>query len=186
LVRRDFKAVTVVAAIIVLMPSLVFYPWQSVKRGEPVIDGRFLHASSQRQAEYRRLAQALGPDLPAGTVILMPEIGELGFYLPEATVLDACGLVSPEALPHLPVPAHLRPGPRVGVVPPDMVRVHQPDLLILMEVFGRRGILEDEWFQKHYSAVIVERGDWLPWNSEALYVFARNDFGAGQALATRE
>jgi hypothetical protein len=178
-VVRYLGALSLVA---VAIPGFWFYPWRSVSRGVPVTQDRFINPSVERYAPYRQLAQSLNAQLPKNTAVLMPEIGMLGFHLDKAQVIDACGLVSPEAVQHLPVPPDLRPGPDVGVIPPDLVRETQPDLLIFLEVFGRKGVLAGEWFWENYSPVITDRGDWLPWRSEALYVFARNDFQPGLEL----
>jgi hypothetical protein len=178
--ERILAALGLATGLLVLLPTLYYYPWQSVWRGQ--IDREELPQSVLRQAAYRRLAQQVAPRLPANAVVLMPEIGELGFFLDRVTVLDACGLVSPEAVPYLPVPERQRPSPAIGAIPPDLVRDYRPDLIITLEIFGRKGLLEAAWFWEAYTPVIVERGDWLPWDSKALYLFSRSDYEPGLAL----
>jgi hypothetical protein len=171
-----------VSGVMVFIPSLILYPWGAVSGNIAVEDTRLIDASIKRQIGYRNLAQMLESELPSGTMILMPEIGELGFYIENAVVLDACGLISPEAIPYLPVSAHLRPRPTAGVIPPQMVRDYQPDLLISLNIFGRHGLFKEDWFHDTYSLVLTSKGDWLPWGSQALYVFSRNDFSPGLQL----
>jgi hypothetical protein len=167
-------------ALIVLLPSFFHYPWSTIWHGE--IDTNEIRQSVLRQAAYRTVAQQIAPHLPEDTVILMPEIGELGFFLDRAKILDACGLVSPETIPYLPVPEAQRPAAGVGVIPPDLVRDYQPDLIITLDVFGREGILNAPWFWRDYRPVMVLSGDWLPWDTTALYVLSRHDFKPGLAL----
>lgn len=171
---RFRKYVGPAAGLLTLIPSLVFYPWH----GSQNFTRNALYPQSvERVSEYHDLALRLRPFLSKDTTVLMPEIGALGFYLDQVKVLDACGLVSPEAILYLPVSAEQRSGPGVGIIPPGMVRQYRPELIIFLEIFGRRGILDDDWFWVIYTPVIIEQGDWLPWESESLYVFARNDSG---------
>lgn len=168
--------------ILILFPDIYYYPVRSVWAGE--IDSRdpVIPQAVERQRVYHDLAVRLKPLLPDHTVVVLPEIGELGFYLPETYVLDAAGLVSPEVVSYFPVPADQRPSAGTGVIPPQLVQDHLPDLLIFLEVFGRYGILDDPWFWAHYEPVISWCGDWLPWESKALYVFSRKDFSSLLAL----
>lgn len=168
--------------VVLLFPAFYFYPLQSIQAGYAVADDGLIPQSVERQIAYRQLAQTIGPHLPAGTVIMLPEIGELGFFLPEMTILDTAGLVSPEATHYFPVPDALRPNKGVGVIPPQMVHDTLPNIVITFEIFGRKGMLDDPWFYEHYQPVIALGGDWLPWDSEDLFVFSRKDFAAGLVL----
>ncbi len=177
--RRPAHALAVgLAALLTLAPALTLYPYRSVARGRVAFRDRLFDQGEARLPVYRDLARSLAASLPPGSVVALPEIGLLGYALRDAKVLDTCGLVSPEVLPFLPVPPGLRPDATVGVVPPGLVRERRPDLLILLELFGRRGILADPWFHSHYTPVAKRDGDWLPWSSAWLAVFARNDFAA--------
>jgi hypothetical protein len=62
---------------------------------------------------YEWAALWMNKHFPQGTTVAAPEIGALGYYW-KGRVLDACGLVSPEALPFLPVPADQRDSPFEG------------------------------------------------------------------------
>jgi hypothetical protein len=183
--KRLHDYVSVSIALLVLAPSLILYPISSVWSGKPEQEnGVFFEQAVERQPEYHRLALDINPYVPEGTVVYMAEIGELGFYMDQVKIVDPGGLVSPETVPYLPVPDEQRPRVSVGVIPPRQVRDQRPDMLIFLEIFGRYGILDDPWFWDNYTAVVVRKGDWLPWDSEALYVFARNDFEPGLMLQT--
>jgi hypothetical protein len=177
---RLLTALGIVTALLILFPGLYYYPWKSVWRGQ--IDASEIDQSILRQAKYRAIALQIAPSLPDNSVVLMPEIGELGFFLDRVEVLDACGLVSPQVIPYLPVPEAQRASLATGVIPPALVRDSQPDLIITLEVFGRKGVLDAPWFWDDYVPVITWQGDWLPWESSALYVFSHKDFRAGLAL----
>mgnify|MGYP001254091700 CR=1 FL=1 len=179
---RIRPALTIGIGILILFPGIYYYPIRSIWMGE--IDSRdpAIPQEVERQRIYRNLAVRLEPLLPDHTVVVLPEIGELGFYLPKVYVLDAAGLVSPDVVSYFPVPADQRPNAGTGVIPPQLIRDYLPDLLIFLEVFGRYGILDDPWFWAHYEPVITWCGDWLPWESKALYVFSRKDFSSQLVL----
>jgi hypothetical protein len=166
------------AAVMTLLPSFVLFPYNSVR--QPTMDLHELEVSTLRQPLYRSIAQQLDPLLPTGTVVLTPEIGELGFYLPNVHILDSAGLVSPQAVPYFPMPESI--AVRAGVIPPRMAADYRPDLIVTLDVFIVPEILEADWFVENYTAVLTWTYDWLPLGSDAFYVFARNDFAAGMAL----
>lgn len=121
--------------------------------------------------------------IPEGTTIAMIEIGVLGYELPEMYVLDAAGLVSEQTIPHLPVPESQRYSPFNAAIPPTLIQEEEPDMVILIEIFGRYGILDDEWFRNNYTEVMHREVDpVLDWADGGLLVFSHNDFAEGMAL----
>lgn len=102
------------------------------------------------------------------------EVGALGYYY-RGPLIDACGLVSPEALPFLPAPDSERASPRDGVIPTGLVQRLQPPLVVTIATFARYSIYRDPWFGENYSLI---RQFPLPmplWGSTAVDVFLRND-----------
>ncbi|MFN8372020.1 MAG: hypothetical protein U0694_03970 [Anaerolineae bacterium] len=178
-VIRRTAAAWAIAAAVVLLPSFVLYPYNSVVR--QTMDLHELEVSTLRQPLYRSIAQQLDPLLPEDTVVLTPEIGELGFYLPNVHILDSAGLVSEQAIAYFPIPEELRT--RSGVIPPGLVQDYQPDLIVTLDVFIPTVMLDAAWFTEAYTPVLVWTYAWLPLGSERFYVFSRNDFAAGMALA---
>ncbi|MGD2070315.1 MAG: hypothetical protein PVI57_16690 [Gemmatimonadota bacterium] len=172
-------ALALVGAVLLLRP-LATWPLASVLRGEPDPADDAVGAPMMRMAFYRAAAEAVGPAIPPGTTVLMPEIGELGFRLPRVRVLDAAGLVSPEAVPFLPVPPEERVGPGVGAIPTGLVRAAEPDLVMTLEMFARRSIYEDPWFGQRYETVWRWGDDDLVWGP--LRIHARKGFEAGGRL----
>ncbi|MFO0972586.1 MAG: glycosyltransferase family 87 protein [Phycisphaerae bacterium] len=123
------------------------HPWAAVRTlREPARAA----APNSRVLDYRRVAEALDGALPADATLLAPEVGALGYYCHQR-ILDACGLVSPEALPYLPVPAALRGGRDVGAIPPAMVADLRPDYVVTLPGFAQAGLLRQAWFSRAYA-----------------------------------
>lgn len=172
-------ALALVGAVLLFRPAAT-WPLASVLRGEPDPADDAVGLPMMRMAYYRAAAEVVGPAIPAGTTVLMPEIGELGFRLPRVRVLDAAGLVSPEAVRFLPVPPDERVGPGVGAIPTGLVRATGPDLVMTLEMFARRSIYEDPWFLERYETVWRWGDADLVWGP--LRIHARRGFGAGAGL----
>jgi hypothetical protein len=146
---------------------------ETVTRRQPPLDAR--------EYDYYQLAQQLAPQLPTGTVIATPEIGVLGLYLPEATILDAAGLVSPQTLAYFPVAEEERLEPGIGAIPRGLIQDYQPDLVITLDFLAVKSLLPDAWFQEHYTLVIHQTH--LTLEHGELLVYARNDFAPGYLLS---
>lgn len=101
---------------------------------------------------YRAAAEWLNDVVPDGLTLAAPEVGSLGYYY-KGPVIDACGLVSPEALPYQPAPASERVDPRDGVIPTGLVRDLAPPIVVSMATFARLSIYRDRWFRDNYSLV---------------------------------
>lgn len=165
---------------LVLFRPLDYYPWHSVANGTADLRDATVTRDAVRTVYYRALAEVVGPSLEDGTVVLMPEIGELGFRLPHVRVLDAAALVSPEALRHLPVPPDQRAGPEVGAIPTSLVREARPDVVITLEFFATHSIHADPWFMERYEEVLTWREPGLVWGPLRIHV--RRDSPRGDGL----
>ena len=89
---------------------------------------------------YKQAAERMNRYTTDRTVIAAPEIGALGYYS-NARILDACGLVSPEAHPFLPVPESRRSGPRTGSIGANLIKALAPDYVVSMPVFATDSLL---------------------------------------------
>jgi len=89
-------------------------------------------------------AQGVGPP----TTLAAGDVGALGYYS-NAHILDTVGLMSPEASAYYPL------DPALYVinyaVPPQLILDHQPDYVVLLEVYGRNGLFKDERFLAEYQ-----------------------------------
>jgi len=100
---------------------------------------------------YRRTAEWITLHSEPGETVAAPEIGMLGYHL-DRRITDSCGLVSPEALPYLPVPLEQR-GSQQGVISVDFVRATSPDLVVTLVTFARPSLLRSDWFGAEYELV---------------------------------
>ncbi len=137
---------------------------------------------------YRAAAEWLNPRVPAGTVLAAPEIGALGYYYQPGIdrtiskryapgpVLDACGLVSPEAIPFLPVPEEERSGP--GAIPRGLIKQERPDVVVTMARYAYLSLYRSQWFQSTYTLVHQVSMEESLWGSKTVEIFFRSDLVA--------
>jgi hypothetical protein len=99
---------------------------------------------------YRQVADLLNQNLRPGDVVAVGDIGAFGWYT-DAPILDTVGLVSPEAVSYYP----LDPSQRVIIyaISPDLIRDFQPEYLVTLEVYVRKSLLPEPWFQEVYTLV---------------------------------
>lgn len=117
---------------------------------------------------YEQAAGALRPQIAPGQVLAAGDVGVLG-YVTEARVLDTVGLNSPVALAHYPLDASLY---AINyAVPPRLILEQQPDYLVLLEVYGRLGLLRDPAFQAAYA--LIERLPTDLYGSDGMLIFRR-------------
>ncbi len=134
-------------------------------------------ATRLRTIGYRNAALWLnGVVSPSATsaTVATAETGAFGYYW-RGKMLDACGLVSPQALPFLPVPASQRPDFRTNPIPLGLLQATRPEYVATLEIFARTSILDTDWFARSYKLI----GDVpLPqeiWGSTAVLLFRRVD-----------
>lgn len=131
---------------------------------------------------YSHVAEALKTQMqaqglpPHGQTIAAGDIGVLG-YATDARILDTLGLVSPEASRYYPLPAEAYVGN--FAVAPALIAAARPDVVVILEAYGRKTLLADPAFQAHYR--LVQRWDDPVVNdlyrSEGLLVFVRQQAG---------
>ena len=104
--------------------------------------------------------------------VAAPEIGALGYYF-RGSILDVCGLVSPEAIPYLPVPLSERKFPKDGVIGRQIVFDLAPELIVTMEIFARRSLLNSRRFFREYQ--LIKKFELMAplWGSRHVLVFER-------------
>lgn len=117
--------------------------------------GRITHPSvatpdRARIRAYRQAAEWLNSVAPPTASAAAPEIGAFGFYF-QGHIYDACGLVSPQALPFLPIPADERLGGAVGAIGTAFVKATLPDYVVTIPYFSSKSIDQDPWFQSNYD-----------------------------------
>jgi hypothetical protein len=100
---------------------------------------------------YRQVADELGPEIQQAAgdppTLAAGDVGVLGFFS-GVRILDTIGLNSPQSTGYYP----LDPGMYVinYAIPPDLILDQQPDYVVILEVYGREGLLKDPRFWEQY------------------------------------
>ncbi len=117
---------------------------------------------------YRQAADELKPQILPGQTVAAGDIGTLGYYT-GARMLDTIGLVSPRASSYYPLDDSYYV--INYAIPPKLISDLKPDYVVLLEVYGRLGLLKDESFVRAYQLE-----ETLPtdiYGSRDLFVFSR-------------
>jgi len=76
------------------------------------------------------------------------DVGALGYYT-GARILDTVGLMSPEASGYYPLKPELYT--ITYAVPAQLILDRRPAYVVLLEVYGRKGLFKDPAFLSQYS-----------------------------------
>jgi hypothetical protein len=100
---------------------------------------------------YRQAADELAPEIRQASgdppTLAAGDVGVLGFFS-GARILDTVGLNSPQSMRYYPLDASLYT--IIYAIPPDLILDEQPDYLVILEVYGREGLLKDPRFWAQY------------------------------------
>ena len=122
---------------------------------------------------YTDVGRELAPRVTPQTLIAAGDVGALGYYS-NARILDTVGLMSPEASVYYPL------DPDLYVinyaVAPQLILDQQPDYVVLLEVYGRKGLFVDPRFLAEYE--LIQKIPTDIYGSDGLLVWARRDFHA--------
>jgi hypothetical protein len=110
----------------------------------------------------------LAPRLKAGNVVAAGDVGALGYYS-NASILDTVGLMSPEATAYYPLDPSLYA--ISYAIPPQLILNQKPDYVVLLEAYGRNGLLRDPSFVADY--LLVQQIDTNIYGSRGLLVYQR-------------
>jgi hypothetical protein len=130
---------------------------------------------------YERAARWMNDHFSQDVTVAAPEIGALGYYW-KGHVLDACGLVSPQALPFLPVPADQRDSPIDGPISRDLVEQLRPLVVVTLYAFAKRSLLRSRSFHAEYELVHSEPLPKPIWDSPDVLVFRLRETPAAKAF----
>lgn len=117
---------------------------------------------------YERAGRELREEVTEDQMIAAGDVGALAYYS-EARILDTLGIISPQSTAFYPA------DPDLYVInyaiPPELVLELTPDYLVILEVYGRRGLLQNSHFQAHYD--LIESLETDIYGSEGMLVFSR-------------
>ena len=123
----------------------------------------------QLELLYRQASEIIKPFLGPGAVLAAGDVGVLGFET-QARILDTVGLNSPESLRYYPLdPSFYEINYAVA---PDLILDQKPDAVIILEVYGRKGLLRDDRFLAMYRLL-----DTIPtdmYGSRGLLIYEKN------------
>jgi len=122
----------------------------------------------QLELLYRDVAEWLRPRMLPHQVMAAGDIGALGYYS-DARILDTIGLISPVSIGYYPLPSDLYV--INYAIPPELIRDLLPDYLVLLEVYGRNGLLRQDWFAREYHLLRVVPTDL--YESDGLLIYQR-------------
>ena len=172
------KVTATLVALMILGTALASFVYSVA----PTRRSLLLHgATDERQAgqlaAYERTARWIEANLEPGLSVAAAEIGILGYRL-DRRIVDACGLVSPETLPFLPVPAAQR-GAQLGSFSVELVQATRPDIVVTLPAFAEGSLLHNEWFGAAYR--LVHEETFLPqdprYRAVLVFLRQRNDEG---------
>jgi hypothetical protein len=121
---------------------------------------------------YRQAADILLTDInnrsPDTVVLAAGDVGVLGFYT-HTYILDTVGLNSPQSSQYYPL------DPKFYVtnyaIPPDLILDTLPDYLVILEVYGRAGLLQSQDFWQKYQLLHKISTD--IYGSDGMLIFKR-------------
>ncbi len=161
----------IIPVFIVLLPCLLMLrdwrwkPDHGIQRPAPEM------AWYQLELLYRQAADSLWNDLYTQNptpVLAAGDVGVLGYFT-GATILDTVGLNSPISTQYYPLPEALYI--TNYAIPPDLILDQQPDFIVIMEVYGRAGLLKDAVFQQEYR--LREKIPTDIYTSDGMLIFER-------------
>lgn len=117
---------------------------------------------------YAQAADVVLSHAGPGDTLCAGDIGMLG-YRTGLRVLDTVGLVTPESRRHYPA------NPAIYVInyaiPADLVLALDPDYIVILEVYGRRGLLPAPDFQNRYR--LLRKLETDIYGSDGMLIFTR-------------
>jgi hypothetical protein len=122
----------------------------------------------QLELLYARAADLVSSQARPGDTLCAGDIGVLG-YRTGLHILDTVGLVTPASTRHYPT------DPAIYVInyaiPADLVLDLDPDYIVILEVYGRRGLQPDPDFQARYQ--LMEKFEADIYGSDGMLIFGR-------------
>jgi len=117
---------------------------------------------------YAQAADVVRARAAPGDTLCAGDIGVLG-YRTDLHVLDTVGLVTPESRHYYPAD----PGIYIinYAIPADLMLALDPDYVVILEVYGRQGLLPDPRFQARYQR--LEKIETDVYGSDGMLIFTR-------------
>lgn len=121
---------------------------------------------------YEDIGRNLQGKISSSETLAAGDIGALG-YFSEAKILDTVGLISPEVAIYYPLPESFY---EINyAIAPDLILDKKPDYLVILEIYGRKGLLAEGNFQESYKLIEI-----IPtelYGSKGMYIYIRDERG---------
>lgn len=140
--RPAIVAVAAGAAFVITLNAWALSPDHGPQRPAPEM------AFVRLELLYEQVGRELRDEIAPGEVLAAGDVGALGYYS-GARVLDTVGLISPQSVPYYPLPA--TDYVINYAIPAQLILDQQPDVLVILEVYGRQSLLPDPRFEAAYS-----------------------------------
>ncbi len=157
-IKRRIDPHPLAASLLYVLPALLFvYPFALQLRGwtlhpaQPPDRPAPTMAWIELELLYKQAAQYLAPEGAAnpGATIAAGDVGVLGYFT-EDRILDLVGLNSTETLAYYPLSENVY-GDFVYAISPDLIMNERPDYVVILEIYGRYGLLKDVRFLFAYQ-----------------------------------
>jgi hypothetical protein len=119
---------------------------------------------------YQEAARRLRDRLQDEDVLAAADIGALGYFT-EAHVLDVLGLISPQSVAYYPLEPEILPPGMNYALPAELVIDLEPDVLVILEIYGRNTLLRNEAFLDRYQRIRTIPTD--IYESKGMLIFER-------------
>ncbi len=160
--KRQLATVFAAACVGLSLNTWVVHPDHGPSRPAPEM------AYIRLELLYEQVASSLQGSIQPDQIVAAGDIGTLG-YLTNARILDTVGLISPEATAYYPLPEE---DYEINyAIPTALITELQPDLLVILEIYGRHTLLPDPDFQSAY--VLIEEIPTDVYVSNGMLIYAK-------------
>ncbi len=152
---RSAPLAKVLATLLILLPSLSLLRGWALQPAQPPLRPAPTMAWVELELLYEEAARYLRPTIltsPSPVTLAAADVGMLGYQLAEVRILDLVGLNSKETLPYYPLDA-VYYGDFLYAIPPNLILDELPDFVVILEIYGRYGLLQDPRFLEQYELI---------------------------------
>lgn len=159
---RGLKMALCALPLLLLINAWTFRPDHANQRPAPEM------AFIKLELLYRDAAETIIPSLKPGDVVAAGDVGVLGYFT-GATILDTVGLNSPIASRYY--PADSRIYAINYAIPANLILDQRPEYVVILEVYGRRGLVNEPSFINQYDRIAKIPTDM--YGSDGLLIYRR-------------
>jgi len=164
--RPSLSLVFVVVAFMLTLNGWTLKPDHGPTRPAPKM------AFIELELIYEAIGRNLEGKISSSEILSAGDIGALG-YFSKAKILDTVGLISPEVAHYYPLPESFYE--IIYAIAPDLILDEKPDYLVILEIYGRKGLLKEADFQNSYRLMEIIPTDL--YGSDGMHIYIRDERG---------